>query len=44
MCELVRQHQPEAVIVVGGHVANLPDLQEQVDADWIADGHCGYWN
>ena len=26
MCELVRQHQPNATIVVGGHIANLPDL------------------
>ena len=26
MCELVRQYQPAAVIVVGGHVANIPDL------------------
>ena len=48
MCELVRQHQPAAVIVVGGHVANIPDLEERVDADWIVrgegvDGFVGFW-
>ena len=26
MCELVREHLPEAKIIVGGHVANIPDL------------------
>ncbi len=35
MCELVRSHQPGAVIVVGGHIAGIPDLQARVDADWI---------
>ncbi|MEE9577908.1 MAG: cobalamin-dependent protein, partial [Gemmatimonadota bacterium] len=38
MCELVRQHLPEARIVVGGHVANLPDLPERIDADHIVRG------
>ena len=28
MCELVRQHLPQAQIVVGGHVANIPDLDQ----------------
>ena len=35
MCELVRRYQPEAVVVVGGHIANLPDLSARIDADWI---------
>ncbi len=26
MCELVRQYLPNATIVVGGHIANVPDL------------------
>ena len=26
MCELVRRHQPQATIVVGGHIANRPGL------------------
>ena len=33
MCELVRQYQPNATIVVGGHLANVPDLLDTVDAD-----------
>jgi hypothetical protein len=43
MCELVRQYQPKAVIVVGGHVANIPDLQGRVDADWIVKGEGVRW-
>ena len=27
MCELIRQYQPDATIVVGGHIANMPDLR-----------------
>ena len=33
MCELVRQYQPQAKIVVGGHIANVPDLAQPIDAD-----------
>lgn len=43
MCELVRQHQPEAVIVVGGHVANIPDLHKRLDADWVVRGEGVRW-
>jgi radical SAM superfamily enzyme YgiQ (UPF0313 family) len=43
MCELVRQHLPEARIVVGGHVANLPDLPERIDADHIVRGEGVRW-
>ncbi len=43
MCELVRRHQPEATIVVGGHVANLADLEQRVDADWIVRGEGVRW-
>src|SRR5208282_3774210 len=32
MCELVRQHLPHAKIVVGGHIANIPDLARRIDA------------
>ena len=35
MCELVRRHQPQATIVVGGHIANRPGLRDVVDADHI---------
>ena len=41
MCELVRCHCPGAVIVVGGHVANTPDLENIVDADHIVKGDGG---
>lgn len=43
MCELVREHQPDATIVVGGHVANLPDLEERIDADEIVKGEGVRW-
>ncbi|MCK9296978.1 MAG: cobalamin B12-binding domain-containing protein, partial [Desulfobulbaceae bacterium] len=35
MCELVRSYLPRATIVIGGHVANLPDLAERISADHI---------
>ncbi len=35
MCELIRTHLPQATIVVGGHVANLPGVAERMDADYI---------
>lgn len=38
MCELVRTHLPNATIVIGGHVANLPDLAERISADHIVRG------
>jgi radical SAM superfamily enzyme YgiQ (UPF0313 family) len=38
MCELVRSYLPRAVVVVGGHVANLPDLAERISADHIVKG------
>jgi hypothetical protein len=43
MCELVRQHQPRATIVVGGHVANIPDLDRRIDADHIVHGEGVQW-
>jgi hypothetical protein len=43
MCELVRAHQPRATIVVGGHIASLPDLEHQVDADHIVRGEGIRW-
>jgi len=43
MCRLVRQYQPEAKIAVGGHVANLPDLHERIDADYIVRGEGVSW-
>ncbi|HID75683.1 MAG TPA: radical SAM protein [Planctomycetaceae bacterium] len=43
MCQLVRQYQPEATIVVGGHIANVPDLDQRVDADWVVKGEGVRW-
>jgi hypothetical protein len=43
MCELVREHQPQATIVVGGHIANMPDLNERIDADHIVRGEGVRW-
>ena len=43
MCELVREHLSEATIVVGGHVANLPGLEQRIDADHIVRGEGVRW-
>ena len=43
MCELVRRYQPGATIVVGGHIANVPDLAERIDADRIVKGEGIRW-
>ena len=43
MCELVRRHQPDATIVVGGHVTGIPNLEERVDADFVVRGEGVRW-
>ena len=43
MCELVREHLPEATVVVGGHVANIPGLEKRIDADYIVRGDGVRW-
>lgn len=43
MCRLIRQYQPEATIVVGGHVANLDGLAQRLDADHIVRGEGVRW-
>ncbi|MBN1489058.1 MAG: cobalamin-dependent protein, partial [Phycisphaerae bacterium] len=43
MCELIRRHRPEATIVIGGHIANMPDLHERIDADFIVRGEGVRW-
>ena len=43
MCRLVRLHQPQATIVVGGHVANIPDVEAKIDADFIVRGEGVRW-
>jgi radical SAM superfamily enzyme YgiQ (UPF0313 family) len=43
MCELIREHLPNATIVIGGHVANTPNLEAFVDADHIVKGEGIRW-
>ncbi len=43
MCELVRRHLPNAVIVIGGHIANKEGLAEMIDADLIVRGEGIRW-
>ena len=43
MCELIRTYLPKATIVVGGHIANLPDLKHAIDADHICKGEGVRW-
>jgi radical SAM superfamily enzyme YgiQ (UPF0313 family) len=43
MCRIVRELSPDSVIVVGGHVAAIPDLQKIIDADHIVRGEGISW-
>jgi len=43
MCELIRSHQPRATIVVGGHISNMDDVDEILDADHIVLGDGIEW-
>lgn len=43
MCALIREHQPGATIVVGGHIANKGNLPELIDADHIVKGDGIKW-
>jgi len=43
MCARVRERQPWATIVVGGHVANHPRLRERIDADHVVRGEGVRW-
>ena len=43
MCELIRHYQPNAEIVIGGHIANVPDLREKIDADHVVRGEGVAW-
>ena len=43
MCALVRRCLPRATIVVGGHIANIPDLHARIDADYIVKGEGVRW-
>ena len=43
MCDEIRRYQPEATIVVGGHIANLENLENRIDADHICRGDGIRW-
>jgi len=43
MCDLIRRYQPRAEIVVGGHIARLPDLAKRISADHIVIGDGVAW-
>ena len=43
MCRMVRELSPHSVIVVGGHVAALEDLDRMIDADHIVRGEGISW-
>ncbi|RLC18371.1 MAG: B12-binding domain-containing radical SAM protein, partial [Deltaproteobacteria bacterium] len=43
MCELIRQYQPNATIVIGGHIANKGGIHETIDADHIVKGDGIRW-
>lgn len=43
MCRLIREFQPGATIVVGGHIANKDNIGEIIDADHICKGDGIRW-
>jgi hypothetical protein len=43
MCRIARRIAPNAVIVVGGHVTALPDIEKKVDADHFVRGDGISW-
>ena len=43
MCELVRELQPHAEIVVGGHISGLPRIKERLGADYVVRGEGVQW-
>jgi len=43
MCELIRQHQPWAQIVIGGHIANMSDLNRQIGNAIVVKGDGVSW-
>ncbi|MBI5179207.1 MAG: radical SAM protein [Nitrospinae bacterium] len=43
MAEYVRKHAPNAVIILGGHGAGIPGLEEIVDYDEVCRGEGVFW-
>ncbi len=43
MCRLIRKHLPNATIVIGGHIANLPELENWCSFDHVVHGDGVRW-
>ena len=43
MCRLIRELQPGATIVIGGHISGVPGLQERVNADFVVRAEGVRW-
>ena len=43
MCRMIRELSPSSTIVVGGHVAAIPDIEQRIDADHIVKGEGIGW-
>lgn len=43
MCRMVRELSPDSQIVVGGHVAAVPGLEQMIDADHVVKGDGISW-
>ncbi len=43
MCRIVREHSPQSVIVLGGHVTAIPGIEKIVDADHYVRGEGISW-
>jgi radical SAM superfamily enzyme YgiQ (UPF0313 family) len=43
MCKLIRKHQPNATILVGGHIASLSVLPKYANLDYIVRGDGVRW-
>jgi radical SAM superfamily enzyme YgiQ (UPF0313 family) len=43
MCGLIRKHQPGVPIVIGGHISNIENLEEKIDADYVVRGEGIRW-
>ena len=43
MCRMVRELSPHSQIVVGGHVAAIPEIERMIDADHIVRGEGVAW-
>ncbi|TWU33700.1 B12-binding domain-containing radical SAM protein [Novipirellula artificiosorum] len=43
MCRLIRKHLPDAQIIIGGHIANFPELRDFCDFDHVVRGDGVCW-